>query len=214
MKNTVIFDLDGTLLNTLDDLSDAVNYALEAHDMPTRSLQEVRSFVGNGIRLLVERAVPVGTPAPLIEECFATFRAYYLTHSRVKTAPYEGVLELLRTLKAQGYKMAIVSNKFQAGVDELAQSLFCGLVPVAIGERVGIPTKPDPALVQIALKELGASKEEAVYVGDSDVDVLTAKNAGLDLIAVTWGFRDEDFLREKGATVFAHAPADIPDLLL
>ena len=210
MKTTVIFDLDGTLMNTLDDLCDSTNYALASCGFPARTFNEVRSFVGNGIRLLIERAVPANTAKEKVDEVFNIFKSYYLTHSKIKTAPYPGVVDLLKTLKAKGFKTAIVSNKIQAGVDELVEEMFKGLVDVAVGERAGYKTKPDPDLVNIAIDALKIDKKDAVYVGDSDVDVLTAKNSDLDMVAVTWGFRDKDFLIEHGATTFI----DTPDQLL
>ena len=210
MKTTVIFDLDGTLMNTLDDLCDSTNYALACCGFPARTFNEVRAFVGNGIRLLIERAVPANTAKEKVDEVFNIFKSYYLTHSKIKTAPYPGVVDLLKTLKAKGFKTAIVSNKIQAGVDELVEEMFKGLVDVAVGERAGYKTKPDPDLVNIAIDALKIDKKDAVYVGDSDVDVLTAKNSDLDMVAVTWGFRDKDFLIEHGATTFI----DTPDQLL
>lgn len=213
MKNAVIFDLDGTLMNTLDDLCDSTNYALSSCGFPTRTYEEVRSFVGNGIRLLIERAVPSGTEKEKVDECFNTFKAYYLTHSKIKTAPYNGVVDLLKTLKEQGYKTAIVSNKIQAGVDELVEEMFNGLVDIAVGERAGYKTKPDPDLVNIAIDYLDIDKKNAVYVGDSDVDVMTAKNSNLDMVAVTWGFRDKDFLKKHGATTFIDTPNELLALL-
>ncbi len=210
MKTTVIFDLDGTLMNTLDDICDSTNYALACCGFPARTFNEVRAFVGNGIRLLIERAVPANTAKEKVDEVFNIFKSYYLTHSKIKTAPSPGVVDLLKTLKAKGFKTAIVSNKIQAGVDELVEEMFKGLVDVAVGERAGYKTKPDPDLVNIAIDALKIDKKDAVYVGDSDVDVLTAKNSDLDMVAVTWGFRDKDFLIEHGATTFI----DTPDQLL
>lgn len=213
MKNTVIFDLDGTLMNTLDDLCDSTNYALTQCGFKTRTYEEIRSFVGNGIRLLIERAVPSNAKKEEIDKCFAIFKEYYLAHSKIKTAPYPGVVDLLKTLKAKGYKTAIVSNKIQKGVDELVEEMFTGLVDVAVGERAGYKTKPDPDLVNIAIDALNIDKKDAIYVGDSDVDVLTAKNSNLDMVAVTWGFRDKDFLQTKGATTFIDSPEQLLPLL-
>ena len=213
MKNTVIFDLDGTLMNTLDDLCDSTNYALTQCGFKTRTYEEIRSFVGNGIRLLIERAVPSNAKKEEIDKCFTIFKEYYLAHSKIKTAPYPGVVDLLKTLKAKGYKTAIVSNKFQKGVDELVEEMFTGLVDVAVGERAGYKTKPDPDLVNIAIDALNIDKKDAIYVGDSDVDVLTAKNSNLDMVAVTWGFRDKDFLQTKGATTFIDSPEQLLPLL-
>lgn len=210
---TVIFDMDGTLLNTLEDLTDATNYALRKMGMPERSLDEVRTFVGNGVQKLLERAVPGGLDNPQFEETFAEFKEYYSVHCNDKTGPYEGVLPLLRELKAEGYALAIVSNKLDAAVKDLAEGYFEGIVPVAIGEREGVAKKPAPDMVQIALKELGVSAETAVYVGDSEVDLMTAQNSGLPCITVLWGFRDEEFLRNQGAVNIARTPQEIKEFL-
>lgn len=210
---TVIFDMDGTLLNTLEDLTDATNYALRKMGMPERSLDEVRTFVGNGVQKLLERAVPGGLDNPQFEETFAEFKEYYSVHCNDKTGPYEGVLPLLRELKAEGYALAIVSNKLDAAVKDLAEGYFEGIVPVAIGEREGVAKKPAPDMVQIALKELGVSAESAVYVGDSEVDLMTAQNSGLPCITILWGFRDEEFLRNQGAVNIARTPQEIKEFL-
>jgi phosphoglycolate phosphatase len=212
-KNTVIFDLDGTLLYTLTDLTDATNYALRSMGMPERSLEEVRQFVGNGIRKLVERAVPEGTGEDTLEQTFSIFKEYYDAHCTDHTMPYEGVLELMEQLQKKGYKMAIVSNKVDKAVKELNESFFSRYISVAIGEKEGVRKKPAPDTVYEALKELGSSKDEAVYVGDSDVDLATAVNSGLPCISVLWGFRDRDFLVERGATVFAREAADVLRIL-
>ncbi|MGN0350887.1 MAG: HAD family hydrolase [Roseburia sp.] len=200
--NTVIFDLDGTLLNTLEDLADAVNAALEKHGKPARSIEEIRCFVGNGVRLLIERAVPEGTAVSETDEIFADFKAHYALHCNDKTRPYDGVLEVMQQLKEAGYHLAIVSNKLDSAVKELSEIYFKGLVDVAIGERPGVARKPAADMVESALQELGAEKEHAVYVGDSDVDYATAVNSGLPCISVLWGFRDQEFLEEKGADCF------------
>ncbi len=210
---TVIFDLDGTLLNTLEDLAAAVNYALREMGMPERTMDEVRCFVGNGVRRLMELSVPHGFSNPAFEETFAKFKEYYGIHCNDKTSAYEGVLPLLRELKAEGYAMAIVSNKPDSAVKELSEIYFEGIVPVAIGERAGVLKKPAPDTVYEALKELDMPAETAVYVGDSDVDIMTAKNAGLPCISVLWGFRDEEFLCEHGATRFARTPDEIKQFL-
>ena len=206
---TIIFDLDGTLLNTLEDLADATNYALREMGMPQRILDEVRNFVGNGVRKLMERAVPEGINNPQFEETFAKFKEYYGIHCNDKTRPYEGILPLLRELKAEGLQLAIVSNKLDSAVKELAEIYFKGIVPVAIGEKPGVAKKPAPDTVYAALEELHMPAETAVYVGDSDVDIMTANNAGIPCISVLWGFRDEQFLKEHGATQLARVPADI-----
>lgn len=210
---TVIFDLDGTLLNTLEDLSDAVNYALREMGMPERSLEEVRSFVGNGVRRLMELSVPEGFDNPAFEETFAKFREYYGVHCNDKTRAYDGVLELIRELKNEGYALAIVSNKLDLAVKELSEIYFEGIIKVAIGEKEGVAKKPAPDTVYAALKELDMPAETAVYVGDSEVDVMTAKNSGLPCISVLWGFRDEAFLRENGATQFARTADEVKKYL-
>lgn len=206
---TIVFDLDGTLTNTLTDLMNSTNHALRECGMAERSYDEVRRFVGNGVHKLIERAVPEGTPEERIEECFAVFKAYYIVHCQDTTTLYDGVADMLRELKERGYRIAIVSNKLQAGVDELYNRWFHSTVDVAIGERRGIPRKPAADMVELALSELGAQKSEAVYVGDSDVDLLTARNSGLPCVSVLWGFRDRDFLVANGATRLAAQPADV-----
>lgn len=206
---TVIFDMDGTLLNTLEDLADAVNYALRQMQMPERTLDEVRNFVGNGVRRLMELAVPDGFANPKFENTFAVFKQYYGVHCNDKTRAYDGVLSLLHDLKEDGYALAIVSNKLDSAVKELAEIYFEGIVPVVIGEMSGIIKKPAPDMVYKALEELQMPAETAVYVGDSEVDIMTAKNAGLPCISVLWGFRGEVFLREHGAVQFAKEPEEV-----
>lgn len=207
MLRLVIFDLDGTLLDTLEDLRDAVNFALRAEALPTRSLAEVRAFVGNGIRKLIERAVPAGTPPEQIDRTHARFTEYYRAHCEDHTAPYPGVRESMRRLRDAGLKTAIVSNKADYAVQKLCETWFGGLCDLAVGERTGMRKKPAPDMTEYALSALGVQGAEAVYVGDSDVDLETAKNAGLRAVSVLWGFRDRDFLEAHGATCFA-ADAD------
>ncbi|MBR7018847.1 MAG: HAD family hydrolase [Prevotella sp.] len=207
--HTYIFDLDGTLLNTLDDLATSVNYALRTTGMPERSVEEVRQFVGNGVRLLMERAVPDGVGNPRFDEAYALFRQHYLVHSMDTTAPYPGVMDMLHQLKEQEKKVAVVSNKFYKATEELCRHFFGDLVPVAIGERENIRKKPAPDTVIEALRQLKATADTAVYVGDSDVDIETAHNSGLPCISVLWGFRDEQFLKTHGATTLVAAPCDI-----
>lgn len=215
MYRAVIFDLDGTLLDTLEDLRDGVNYVLALKGYPERSLAEIRSFVGNGIAKLIERSVPKGTTEVERKEVLADFRVYYTEHCRVKTGPYQGIMELLRKLKEQGILMAIVSNKNDAAVKELVKHYFSDFIKleVAIGEREGIQKKPAPDSVYEAMRMLGVTKEEAVYVGDSDVDRATAKNAGLDCISVTWGFRDEEMLRGLSPEYLVHEPGEIVEIV-
>ena len=209
--DTYIFDLDGTLLDTLDDLAAAVNYALCQHNMPEHTREEVRQMVGNGVRLLMVRAVPDGDSNPLFEAAFKTFREYYMEHSLDTTRPYDGIPELLRELRRRGKRVAVVSNKFYAATSELCRHFFPDTVEVAIGEHEaeGIRKKPAPDTVMEAFRQLGTEKENAVYVGDSDVDLQTACNSGLPCISVLWGFRDRDFLEAHGGTTFVIQPAEI-----
>ena len=207
---TYIFDLDGTLLSTLADLAASTNYALRTHHMPERSLDEVRRFVGNGVKKLMERAIPDGLNNPLFEETFATFRQHYMQHNLDTTQPYPGIMQLLEQLKAEGKNIAVVSNKFYAATRELCHHFFGDLVPVAIGEREDIRKKPAPDTVIEALRELGVDKEGAVYIGDSDVDIMTAKNSGMPCVSVLWGFRDKEFLLEHGAITLILKPEEMP----
>lgn len=212
MYRTYIFDLDGTLLDTLQDLANSVNYALRQHGMPTHSVDAVRSFVGNGVRLLMERAVPDGARNPQFEDTFATFRQHYMQHSLDTTRPYVDIPELIHELKTRGCHLAVVSNKMMAATQELVRHFFPE-IEVAIGEHeaAGIYKKPAPDTVYEALRQLGTTPfgEGAVYVGDSDVDIDTARNSGLPCISVLWGFRSRDFLLDHGATTFVEHPLDI-----
>ena len=211
----VIFDLDGTLLDTLADLADGVNIALGMHGMPLRSLDEVRMAIGNGVVKLIERVVPEGQDNPEFEACLADFRREYAKIARNKTCPYEGIPELLARLDAAGIRMAVVSNKFHDATVDLVKEYF-PIIPFAAGEResAGIRKKPAPDTVFLAMEAFGVTAEECVYIGDSDVDIETAKNAAMDCISVTWGFRDRDFLTAHGATVFADTPARLAEMLL
>ncbi|MBR0165500.1 MAG: HAD-IIIA family hydrolase [Prevotella sp.] len=209
--STYIFDLDGTLLDTLGDLATSVNYALRTHGMPEHSIDDVRRFVGNGVRKLMERAIPDGEKNPDFEATFATFRQYYMQHSLDTTRPYEGIPETLAELKKRGCHLAVVSNKMMAATQELIRHFFPDTISVAIGEHEaeGIRKKPAPDTVFAALQQLGVGKEGAVYVGDSDVDIQTAANVGLPCISVLWGFRDRDFLIQHGAETFASVPSEL-----
>lgn len=195
MRNTYIFDLDGTLLDTLADLAASVNYALRTCGLPERRTDEVRAFLGNGIRHLMQKAVSEGQTDETFEAAFAAFRAHYMEHCLDRTAPYPGVIALLQRLKARGAQTAIVSNKLDPAVQALSRRFFDGLIDVAVGERPGVRRKPWPDSVLEAMRALDAKPEETVYVGDSEVDLLTAQRAGLPCVLVAWGFRDEDFLR-------------------
>ena len=211
MKKTVIFDLDGTLLNTLDDLADSTNYALSKFGYPTRTIEEVRQFVGNGVAKLIERAIPDGKNNPNFEKCLAIFKENYAQNMYNKTAPYNGIIEMLSNLKSKGIKIAVVSNKFDLAVKELCKKYFEGFIDFAAGENEaqGIKKKPAPDTVISVLNEFNFAPEDAVYVGDSDVDIMTAKNSKMPCISVTWGFRDEKFLLENGATILINAPSEI-----
>ena len=211
--DTVIFDMDGTILDTLEDLQDAVNYALEKLEMPKRSLEEIRQFVGNGVRRLMELSVPGGFDNARFEEAFAIFKDYYGEHCNDKTKVYDGIMELMRDLTKDGYALAIVSNKLDSAVKDLNEKYFKDYVKVAIGDREGMKRKPAPDTVFAALRELGRKAETAVYIGDSEVDLATAKNAGLPCISVLWGFRDKAFLEGQGGVMFAQTPEKIKQFL-
>ncbi|HIU59600.1 MAG TPA: HAD family hydrolase [Candidatus Scatosoma pullistercoris] len=204
-----LFDLDGTLLDTLSDLTAATNAALAAYGCPARTREEVKGFVGNGIRLLIERAAPAGTP--YLEEIFSEFRTYYAAHCFDHTRPYPGVEDMLREIVRRGGKAGIVSNKADFAVQELTGRFFKGLVQAAAGENegAGIRKKPAPDLVYSVLGRLGEDGTGAVYVGDSEVDIQTAKNAGLPCISVTWGFKTREFLLANGATRLVDRPEEI-----
>ena len=213
MLNTVVFDLDGTLLDTLGDLAGSVNYALRKHGLRECSLQEVRSFLGNGIVRLMQNAVKNAVEGVAFEEVFQTFRSHYLEHCLDTTQPYPGILPMMEKLREAGVKMAIVSNKLHPAVQELSRRFFAELVTSAVGESETVRRKPNPDGVLRALKEMGSRPEEAVYVGDSEVDWETARNAGLRCALVCWGFRDEEFLRTlPGTFAYAQSPDDLLSL--
>lgn len=211
MKKIVIFDLDGTLLNTLDDLADSTNYALSKFGYPTRTIEEVRQFVGNGVAKLIERAIPDGKNNSNFEKCLSIFKENYAQNMYNKTAPYNGIIEMLSNLKSKGIKIAVVSNKFDLAVKELCKKYFEGFIDFAAGENEaqGIKKKPAPDTVLSVLRKFSFSPEDAIYVGDSDVDIMTAKNSKMPCISVTWGFRDEKFLLKSGATILINAPSEI-----
>ncbi len=210
----VVFDLDGTLLYTLEDLYLATNHALEAMGLPARSREEVRSYVGNGYRQLFRLAVPQGTSDEVQEQALAIFNSYYLEHDEDHTAPYPGIRELLSRLAAEGLAMAVVSNKGDAAVRDLMDSVFPGAFAAVAGEREGVRRKPAPDTVHAVLHQLGLTPADIVYVGDSEVDVATAANVGCDCIAVTWGYRSVAQLREAGATTLADDCDEVADLIL
>lgn len=209
-----IFDLDGTLLNTISDLTASCNHALRVHNMPEHTTEDVRKFVGNGVRKLMERAVPADTPDEEFEKVFATFRSHYMEHSLDHTCPYDGVVDMLSRLKSAGMPMAIVSNKFMAATKELCSHFFSEFISVAIGESETIRRKPSPDTVLEATRLLGVKPEECVYIGDSDVDIETALNSGMPSISVLWGFRDKDFLVAHGAQRFASTPDEVVEMVV
>ncbi len=211
----VIFDLDGTLLNTLTDLHLSVNAAMKKYGFDSHTKDEVCSYVGNGVYKLIERAIPDGTENGSFADTLAYFKEHYAQHMYDHTGAYDGIYEALEKLRTDGYRLAVVSNKFDTAVKQLCKKYFCEHIEVAIGENeaAGIKKKPAPDTVFSALRELGCTSEQAVYVGDSDVDVQTAKNSGMPCISVLWGFRSRDFLESEGATVFACDPKELVRLV-
>ena len=209
-----VFDLDGTLLDTLEDLYESVNRALLYFDLPKRTKSEVQAFVGNGVAALMERAVPEGRENPFFLPCLQYFKEDYARHGLDHTAPYPGIVSLLNKLNAQGVQCAVVSNKFDAAVKALTKHFFCGLISCARGESANVRRKPAPDTVLAVLKEMQVSVEEAVYIGDSEVDIRTAENCGIPCISVLWGFREREFLKKCGASVFAQTPEALLTQLL
>lgn len=199
-----IFDLDGTLLNTLEDLWCSANYALRSLDMPERSIDDIRRFVGNGYHRLFELAAPEGTSEEQILTLLSRFNAYYLAHDEDHTRPYPGIVELVEHIHSAGIPCAVVSNKGDAAVRDLMHKQFGGIFEAVAGEREHIRRKPAPDVVFAVMEQLGVGADEIVYVGDSEVDIATAANVGCDCVIVTWGYRDIDELRAAGAQVFAH----------
>ncbi|HIW14075.1 MAG TPA: HAD family hydrolase [Firmicutes bacterium] len=213
-EKTVLFDLDGTLLNTLGDLTASTNAAMEKMGFATHTLDDVRRFVGNGIGLLIARSIPGGKENPKYEETLQVFREHYGAHCLDTTQPYPGVMEMLHQLQANGVKMGILSNKADFAVKSLCQRFFGPLVPVAVGERPGVRRKPAPDAVLACMEELKSDAAHTVYVGDSDVDIETARNAGLRCLSCTWGFRDRAFLLEHGATTLVDTPKALLEEIL
>jgi len=211
----VIFDLDGTLLDTLDDLKDGINFVLKKYGYPLQSRDEIKAHVGNGVKRLLELSLEKGLETNGFDDMLSEFKDYYKDNAKNKTAPYDGITELLSALNKKGVKLAVVSNKFDGAVKELCRYYFNGLIPVAIGEQEakGIRKKPNPDTVFAAAKELNCDIADCVYIGDSEVDIETAKNAKTDCITVTWGFREEEYLKSVGGKVFAHKPMDIIKLI-
>ena len=212
---TLIFDLDGTLMNSLDDLFYATNYALNEHGMPIRTKEDVCQFLGNGVRKLIERAVHQDSTKQTVDEVLTTFKEYYSAHCNDHTGPYSGICDLLTELSTANYKMAIVSNKPDRDVKKLNEEYFSKYISVALGENeaAGISKKPAPDMVVEAMRLLQSEKQECVYVGDSDVDLATARNSGLRCISVAWGFRSVSFLKEHNAEFIVNEPAEIKKLV-
>lgn len=211
--DAVVFDLDGTLIDTLEDLKDSVNFALQKFGFPSRNLDEIRSFVGNGVKRLVYLSVPEGTDEATSEKCLEIFKEHYKSNSRNKTAPYDGIPEMLERVKAAGFKTAVVTNKIQDAAIEIIRSFFGDRIDVIIGQIDGVAQKPEPDGVWLALEKLGVSKEKAVYIGDSEVDCMTAHNAGLPCIGVMWGFRSREVLEDNKAEFIVESPEKIMDCL-
>lgn len=209
-----IFDMDGTILNTLQDLQNATNYALREHNFPERTYEEVRNFVGNGVQKLIERALPEGSSDETVQSVLASFKTYYKVHSTDTTAPYEGIPEAIKKLREAGIKTAVVSNKPDFGVQDLVKDFFPNLFDAALGEKAGIAKKPAPDMVNSALDSLAVSKADSVYIGDSDVDFMTAKNSGLSFIGCSWGFKGKSFLEKLGAgTIVDNAEQLVQEIL-
>ena len=211
--DTVIFDLDGTILDTLCDLRDSVNFALNNNNLPCRDTQEIRAFVGNGIRLLIERAVPENTDKEIVDKCFVDFKEHYKNNSANSTKPYDGIIDLLHQLKNKGFKLAVVSNKADFAVQSLVEQYFYGVFDFAVGEKEGGRRKPYPDSVFSAMEYLNADKNKTVYVGDSEVDVETASNANVPCIAVTWGFRDKVVLEKLNPEYIIDEPVQIIEII-
>lgn len=213
MIKAIIFDLDGTLLDTLHDLTDSVNHVLTNHNMKNRTVDEIRSFIGNGVPTLIARSVPAGTDKAVTDVCVKEMAEYYKDHADIKTKPYDGIAELLSALNEKGIKTAVVTNKVENAATILCKNKFGDVFDCVIGDNGKDRLKPCPDNVFRALDILGFPREEVLYAGDSDVDMITAENAGLRSIGVTWGFRDEDVLRKNGADFIVHYPSEILKIL-
>jgi phosphoglycolate phosphatase len=214
MYKLAIFDLDGTLLDTLGDLHASVNFALREFDFPERTIDEVRRFIGNGVVKLMKRSTPDGTDEITQKACLDIFRAHYLEHMSDTTAPYANVIDLLKNIREKGIKTAVVSNKLHSAVEELCESYFTGLIDKAVGVSVEAERKPSPVNVIRTAELFGAELHESIYIGDSEVDVQTAHNAGVQCIGVTWGFRDRDCLMANGCDIIADSAEEVKEIIL
>lgn len=214
-KKIVIFDLDGTLINTLEDLKNSTNHALKTFNYPERNIEEICQFVGNGVAKLIERAIPDGCSNPDFDKCLNVFKQHYSKNMYNKTAPYNKIPEMLKTLKQKGYLTAVVSNKYDMAVKELCNKYFSDLIDFAAGENeaCGIKKKPAPDTVLKVLEKFNLTCNQAVYIGDSDVDIMTAKNSKMPCISVTWGFRNRDFLIKHGAEIIIDSPDEIINVI-
>lgn len=211
--NTIIFDMDGTLLNTIEDIADSVNYILKKYGYPQRTYDEIISFVGNGSERLIGLSLPEGRNTPNFNKYLEEYKEYYLEHNNIKTSPYEGIMELLKELSERNYKLAIVSNKNDNNIKNLSKIYFGDYIKTAIGQSEDVKRKPAPDMVHNALKEIGADTENAVYIGDSEVDIYTAKNANMHCVSVCWGYRDEELLKEQGAEYLIYEPYELIEFL-
>ncbi|MBQ3355722.1 MAG: HAD family hydrolase [Oscillospiraceae bacterium] len=209
MKKTLIFDLDGTVLNTLKDLKISANIALNYYNYPQKSLEEIRNSVGDGLKMLIRRVLPMHTDEETVDAVLAKMKEHYRLHCHDATIPYPGIPELLARLKTEGYRIALVSNKADAMTKELHRVFFAETIDLAIGETERLQRKPAPDMVFEALRLLGADKNDAICIGDSEVDVLTAKSAGLPCLSVSWGFRSETVLLAAGAKTVCHTPEEL-----
>lgn len=205
----ILFDMDGTILDTLEDLADSINYALRTNGFKEHTIQEVRSYVGNGLKMLAQRALPEGVSKEIINKVYNEQGLYYKNHCMDKTKPYEGVVSLLRQLKKQGNRLVVVSNKADYAVKFLCSKYFENIFDLCIGEREGFRKKPYPDSVFEVLKAYHLNKDQVLYVGDSEVDIQTAENAGIDCVLVSWGFRDEEVLRKYGANTIVHSVEEL-----
>jgi phosphoglycolate phosphatase len=212
--SAVIFDMDGTILDTLDDLADAMNYVLRLNNMPVRTTDEIRRFVGNGVRKLIERAVPEGTAVSVKENVYGEFSSYYSKHCADRTKPYDGIKEMLASVHNAGIKTAVVSNKDDYAVQTLARVYFPALFDAVVGVREGIKRKPAPDTVFEVMTRLGVTKEQCVYTGDSEVDIETAQNAGIPCISVSWGFKGRDFLEEHNALKIVDTISELENIIM
>lgn len=212
--NTIIFDLDGTLINTLEDLMNSVNFALEKYNFPHRNLEEIQSFVGNGVKKLVELSSPEDTSKKVVAKLLEIFKEHYKENSMVKTAPYEGIIEMLDEVNKAGIKTAVVTNKMQDAAIDVVRHYFGDRIEGVIGQVDGLPQKPAPDGVWKAIEKLGSKLEDSIYIGDSEVDCATAHNANLPIIGCTWGFRDKSVLEENNAEYIIDKPCEILTIVL